>query len=113
MLTRYATSPDGVEWTWHGTALGARPGAWDARGARVTAVLAGAAYYDGRASKEENFRERTGLAAGFERLRARTDGPIADVRYVDAVHEPGGALRLFYEAPRPDGAHDLRTELRA
>jgi hypothetical protein len=112
MLTRYATSPDGVAWTWHATALGPRPGCWDARGARVTAVLPGIAYYDGRASKEENFRERTGLAAGFARLHAQADGPVADVRYLDAVREPAGGLRLFYEAPRPDGAHELRTELR-
>jgi hypothetical protein len=108
---------DGVEWTWHGAALAPRDGAWDARGARVTAVLPGAAYYDGRASKEENFHERTGLAAGIAttgpataRLRAQGNGPIADVRYVDAVREHGGGLRLFYEAPRPDGAHELRTE---
>jgi hypothetical protein len=118
MLTRYATSRDGVAWTWHGAALTPRAGAWDARGVRVTAVLDGAAYYDGRASAEENFRERTGLAAGVAtgglataRLRADGDGPVADVRYVEAVREPGGALRLFYEAPRADGAHELRTEL--
>jgi hypothetical protein len=110
MLTRYATSVDGVAWTWRGDALTPRPGAWDARGARVTAVLDGAAYYDGRASKEDNFRERTGVAAGFARLRASEDGPVAGVRYVDAVRAPGGGLRLFYEAPRADGAHELRGE---
>jgi hypothetical protein len=117
MVTRYATSPDGVVWTWHGAALTPRDGAWDARGARVTAVLPGAAYYDGRASKEENFRERTGLAAAVgtsgpptARLRAQGERPVADVRYVDAVRETDGALRLFYEAPRSDGAHELRTE---
>ena len=120
MVTRYATSPDGVHWTWHGAALTPREGTWDARGVRVTAVLPGAAYYDGRASRDENFRERTGLAAGVTgrglttaRLRAHGERPIADVRYVDAVREPGGALRLFYEAPRSDGAHELRTERRA
>jgi NAD(P)-dependent dehydrogenase (short-subunit alcohol dehydrogenase family) len=117
MLTRYATSRDGVQWTSHGAALTPRTGTWDARGVRVTAVLPGAAYYDGRASKEENFRERTGLAVGVATaglptatLRAEGSQPVADVRYVDAVREPGGALRLFYEAPRPDGAHELRSE---
>ena len=64
MLTRYATSPDGVDWTWHAAALTPQDGTWDARGVRVTAVLARAAYYDGRASKDENFHERTGLATG-------------------------------------------------
>ena len=73
--------------------------------------------YDGRASKDENFRERTGLATGVAttglptaRLRADGRRPIADVRYVDAVREPSGALRLYYEAPRSDGAHELRSE---
>src|SRR6185312_17525580 len=120
MLTRYATSRDGVDWTWHGAALTPRAGTWDARGVRVTAVLPGAAYYDGRASKDENFRERTGLATGVAtrglataRLRAEGEHPVADVRYVDAVPQPGGGVRLFYEAPRADGAHELRSEPRA
>jgi hypothetical protein len=38
METGYATSADGVAWTWQGTALSPRPGEWDSRGARVTAV---------------------------------------------------------------------------
>ena len=45
---------------------------------------------------------------GAESLRL----PIADVRHVDVVRESGGALRLYYEAPRSDGAHELRTERR-
>lgn len=115
MTTAYATSPDGVAWTWRGTALAPRPGTWDARGARLTALLpGGAAAYDGRASKEENFRERTGVAraagapGAFAPERA---GPVADVRYLDAVPAPGGGHRLYYEAPLPDGSHELRTEL--
>ena len=112
MLTRHATSADGVDWTWQGIALAPRPGCWDARGARVTAVLPGFACYDGRASKAENFRERTGLAGGTTTFAARGDGPVAGVRYVDAVPEPGGGVRFFYEAPRPDGAHELRTTVR-
>src|ERR1035438_5101278 len=31
MVTDYATSVDGREWTWHGTALNGRPGYWDYR----------------------------------------------------------------------------------
>jgi len=38
MTTDYATSRDGLAWTWHGTALAPRPGEWDARGVRVAAV---------------------------------------------------------------------------
>ena len=86
--------------------LAGRPGAWDARGARVTAVLAdGTVYYDGRATKDENFRERTGIVGGA--------APVADVRYLDVLPLPGGGWRLFYEAPLPDGSHELRTELAA
>ena len=60
--------------------------------------------YDGRATKEENFRERTGLAE-------RRAEPVSDARYLDVLALPGGGYRLFYEAPLPDGSHELRTEL--
>jgi hypothetical protein len=113
MTTAYATSADGLAWEWHGTVLAPRPGGWDARGVRVTAVLAdGRAFYDGRATREENFSERTGVAVplGGGGLRATGDAPVADVRYVAAVAVPGGH-RLYYEAPLPDGSHELRTEL--
>jgi hypothetical protein len=99
ITTAYATSPDGLVWEWRGTALSPRPGTWDARGTRVTAVLPGGRLaYDGRASKEENFSERTGVTGAREH-------PVAAVRYLDLA---GG--RLFYEAPLPDGSHELRTE---
>jgi hypothetical protein len=115
MRTAYATSGDGVRWTWRRTALSGRPGAWDARGARVTAVLPdGAATYDGRATREENFRERTGVAlpaAAPGQLMASGAEPVADARYVDIVPLPDGGHRLYYEAPLPDGSHELRTEL--
>jgi hypothetical protein len=125
MVTRYATSPDGIHWTWHGVALAGRPGGWDARGARLTAVLTGppgpAAYYDGRATAEENWEERTGLAvpvpgAGLERLEPAGREPVAGseagtgLRYLALLALPAG-LRAYYEASRADGTHELRTEL--
>lgn len=114
MYTRYATSRDGIAWTWGPVALTGRAGAWDARGARVTSVLDdGRASYDGRATKEENFTERTGLAtpAGNGVLSAEGDAPVANVRYLDVVPLPDGRCRIYYEAPLPDGSHELRTEL--
>jgi hypothetical protein len=114
MTTAYATSDDGLDWQWRGTVLSPRPGTWDARGARLTAVLAdGRAAHDGRATKEENWFERTGLArmtqnGKFEQIG---DAPVANVRYLDVVPLPDGSFRLYYEAPLPDDSHELRTEL--
>lgn len=117
MTTALATSGDGLAWDWVGTVLRGRPGAWDARGARVTAVLPdGRLTYDGRATKEENFSERTGVAeaaGGSGRLRASGSAPVADVRYFDLVPAPGGGFALLYERARADGSHELCLERRA
>lgn len=122
MYSRYATSTDGLSWDLHGVALKGRDGAWDQRGARVSSVLQRGrnwyAYYDGRASADENGEERTGMAVGITpgRLIAGS-GPIAvsphgtgSLRYVCALALPDGGFRLYYETTRLDGAHDLRTE---
>jgi hypothetical protein len=116
MCSAYLTSEDGVDWTSHGTVLSGRPGQWDARGARVTTVLSdGRVAYDGRATAEENWFERSGIAApdagGI--LRAVPGTRVTDVRYLDAIELPGGGYRIFYEARRPDESHELRTELHA
>jgi hypothetical protein len=116
MTTAYATSDDGVGWQWHGTALAPRPGMWDSRGARVTTILPdGRAAYDGRATKEENWFERIGLA----RLTGSRPGKLeqadgeaaADARYLDVLPLPQGGYRIYYEARLPDESHELRTEL--
>ena len=129
MITEHATSADGVAWTWQGTALSPRPGAWDARGVRITAVRLGPApwaLYDGRASAAENWEERTGVALGAggsgpggSGVFTATDAPPwgghpdgrGALRYVTVVDEPDGGRRLYYEVRREDGAHDLRTHL--
>ena len=121
MTTRRLTSPDGLVWTDRGEVLAGRPGAWDARGARVTAVLPGRdgeplhALYDGRADAESNWFETTGLAVwdGARLVPDDTVGPIASPesdgawRYAAAVPLPDGRTRFYVEAARPDGAHDL------
>jgi hypothetical protein len=113
MYTAYATSEDGLRWEWHGVALEGRPGTWDARGARVTTVLPdGRAAYDGRATAEENWFERTGLAYETEvpgRLLHADREPV-DVRYLDVLPLPDGGFRIYYEARLPDESHELRTE---
>lgn len=128
MTTEYATSADGLDWTWQGTALSGRPGEWDSRGTRVTAVRFGeqsvTAYYDGRASAAENYEERTGVAIGADPVAliatsAPGTGPAAfsphgsgGLRYLDLVDLPDGRTRLYYEMAQPDGSHALVTELR-
>jgi hypothetical protein len=105
MNTAYATSADGLDWEWHGTILEGRPGTWDARGARATAVLPdGRMAYDGRATKEENWFEKTGLTED-------RSAPVADVRYLEVLALPSGGHRIYYEARLPDESHELRTEL--
>jgi hypothetical protein len=113
MTSAYATSADGLTWEWHGTVLEPRPGTWDARGARLTAVLPdGRAAYDGRATKEENWFERTGLAQLVDgRFEQAGDGPVSDARYLEVLALPEGGYRIYYEAPLPDESHELRTEL--
>ena len=122
MMTAYATSADGLSWDWHGEVLRPTRGTWDQRGTRMTTILSSepmVVLYDGRASAEENWFERTGIA----RLRngdlaADPDGPAAKspysdgaLRYASAVPLPDGRARFYFEAAGPDGAHDLWTSI--
>jgi hypothetical protein len=137
MVTRYATSADGLCWTDRGEVLRGTPGSWDQRGARVTAVLDDdplTVLYDGRDSAAAIWHETTGLARHvFSRgaeggpspldelgclLLPVGDAPVAcssesdgALRYVSAVPLPDGRTRFYFEAARADGAHDLLTSV--
>ena len=122
MTTVYGSSQDGLAWDLQGTALAGVEGRWDQRGARAADVLFRGgrwlAYYDGRASKEENAEERTGIAVGDVPGHLVADGEVIgcgpdgswSLRYTSCLELPDGGLRLYYETKRLDGAHDLRTE---
>ena len=122
MTTAYATSADGLSWDWHGDVLRPTPGTWDQRAARMTTILSSeplVVLYDGRASAEENWFERTGIARGRAgALTADPGGPAAmsphsdgGLRYASAVPLADGRTRFYFEAARPDGAHDLWTSV--
>jgi hypothetical protein len=130
MTTDYATSPDGLDWTWHGTVLAGRTGEWDARGVRVSSVLvdgdALVAAYDGRATAEQNWEELTGTASAvrdgsgrFGLMTPATGAPLRSpaalggLRYLSVVRLAEGGTRIYYEISCEDGAHELRTELLA
>lgn len=124
MTTAYATSSDGLSWEWHGEVLRPTAGTWDQRGARMTTVVRAdpmVVLYDGRASAEENWHEVTGIArARNGALVAEANGPVAKspysdgaLRYATAVSLPDGSTRFYFEAARPDGAHDLWTSVSA
>ncbi len=123
MYSALTTSKDGINWSQFKTVLTARPGHWDSRGARITSVLyrrdtPSVAYYDGRASAEENFEERTGIAFWDEKqgkFIQTQDEPIGTpyggLRYLTQIGLADGRRRFYFEGRRKDGAHELRTEL--
>ncbi len=127
MTTDYATSSDGIHWTWHGTVLRGRTGEWDARGVRASSVLVDGetltVTYDGRATAGQNWEEVTGVATGrrgpdgrFGDLTPQPGPPLCSpyepggLRYLSVVRLGDGTSRVYYEVTRADGAHELHAE---
>src|SRR5579875_79445 len=122
MKTAFATSDDGIAWTIGDDVLVPTAGTWDQRGTRLTAVVSRepfVAFYDGRASAAENWHERTGTATGADggRLTSITPDPVAQsphgdhaLRYVSVLRDGAFGTRYYFEACRPDGAHELYTQ---
>ncbi len=120
MWTSYATSADGLSWIMERKVLRPTAGSWDARGARVAAVVGEdplTVLYDGRATAENNWFETTGIAIERDGLLEPVgDGPVlvspegdGAFRYASAVPLPDGRTRFYFEAARADGSHDLMT----
>lgn len=123
MDTWYFTSTDGLGWDRVGPALTPDAEGWDRRGRRVGGVApidgVWVMLYDGRADPGQNWEEQTGVAVGARpsEFSALPLEPIGSpyragggLRYASMLAEPGGALRVYYEVTRADGAHDLRTQ---
>ena len=116
MSSHYFTSDDGLTWDEMGAALTPTAGTWNARGTRIVSVISEGdqwiAFYDGRASADENWHERTGYALGRTPARfAAAAGPTPaghTARYLSVATVPAG-YRIYWEASREDGSHDLRT----
>lgn len=118
--TGYATSLDGMNFEWHGTALEVGEG-WDRYQARLNSIVpicgGYVGFYDGSAGKHENYEERCGIAISSDLSRwhsLSTTRPwvvspraSGSVRYVDAI-VLDAAWWIYYEMTRPDGAHELR-----
>jgi hypothetical protein len=126
MTTRYASSADGMSWTWGDTVL--RPGTtgWDRRGRRVAAILARPdgsviGFYDGRADSNENWYERTGTLRGRTidaeltpasvEVAAQSPHGRHTLRYATVVDLGNGLARAYFEAAAVDGSNQIRTQL--
>lgn len=122
--TGLATSADGIEWTWQVDILSPPDSGWDQYCTRLnSAVYSSPVYvgfYDGSASVDENYEEKAGLCVSHdlrEWTRITTGGPFVEsphatgtIRYIEVISRED-ALHYFYEWTRPDGSHELRTNV--
>jgi hypothetical protein len=124
--TGLAVSSNLEHWDWKGVVFAPEATGWDRYCRRINSFvpvpvtadrgnLLG--FYDGSASHEQNYEEKTGIAVsrdGKKWTSRSVDEPLlispyrsGSLRYIDA-QRLGNALLCFYEFARADGAHDLR-----
>jgi hypothetical protein len=130
--TGAAVSGDGRNFQWIGdiSPVGSNSGGpnadgWDRYCQRIGALVgmeSGGylAYYDGSASVEENYEEKTGLAVTFDMktyYSLSTSGPSlvsphgsGSLRYIDVL-AVGHELFYYYEISKPDGSHEMRVSV--
>jgi hypothetical protein len=118
--TGLATSDEGLAWRWEGPALVPTGHGWDGFETRISAVVRrGAgwlALYDGIATIDDNYEERTGIATSSDLRRweretvdgaaLRSPHGSGSLRYACLVRA-GGRTLAYFELARADGAHDL------
>ena len=125
MTTEHATSADGVDWQWRGTALAGTRGQLGRPRGPVRHGGARRLPHLGALRRAGDAPRRTGRSApAWPSATARAGSPRSGdepllhsphppfgLRYADVVALPDGGARWFYEATRADGAHELRTVL--
>ncbi len=125
--TAAAVSGDGSAFEWLGDVSpggGAEKSGWDHYCRRIGSILpidggGYLAFYDGSASVEENYEEKTGLAFTFDLQKYHRLGDecvlsspwgSGSLRYVDVL-PVGNELFYYYEIAMEDGSHELRVSV--
>lgn len=121
MSAHRLVSRDGIDFDDLGPRLVGREGQWDARGVRVTSVLAEdplVVSFDGRPDRESAGAETTGVAVtGLDGLAAADEFYLGascgdgSLRYLTRVPLGDGRVRWYAEMAAADGSHDLVTVL--
>lgn len=124
--TGFATSVDGIHFTFVGDCLSPSSDKWDkfcARLATVTSIQPQGvslpykiAFYDGSDSVEKNYEEQASMCLVHDHhIQKVQQGPWItnsnSVRYMSAIHVNSNEWWFFYEFTKSDGSHDLRKSV--
>ncbi len=115
VLPLRGVSRDGLDWEWQSTVMSGTPGHLGRPRRPADRVVGDLAAYDGRASAEENWFERTGIARrGPDGVYAPLGDAVADVRYLEVVgsatsRTAATRVRAVLRGPAAsDESHELR-----